>query len=102
MNDKSTTIKEIEKLRDVIQLMDNFSQHGFSQIAAIARLTLTSMQIPESPRTLDDIAYALEAICQKAEYVEDCINGEAENVGCNYIDSDERSRWAARRELNHG
>lgn len=81
--------------------MDNFSQHGFSQIAAIARLTLASMQVPESPRTLDDIAYALESICQKAEYVEDCINGEAENVGCNYINDEERSRWAARKEVNH-
>jgi len=102
MNDKSPTNKEIEKLRDTIQLMDNFSQHGFSQIAAIARLTLISMKTPETRRTFDDIAYALELICEKAEHIEDCINGEAESAGCNYINEEERARWAAHREVNNG
>ncbi|PXX15593.1 hypothetical protein C8R27_1096 [Nitrosomonas ureae] len=88
--------QEVQQLRDTIQLLDNFSQKGFSQIAAIARLTLQSLKVPEGTHALDDIAYALEAICEKAEYVEGCINAEAESFGCNYIDEDERRRWNAR------
>jgi hypothetical protein len=98
MNSKSPqNDQEIQKLRDKIHLLDTFSQHGFSQIAAIARLTLESLKVPGSYPGLDDIAYALEAICEKAEYVENCINNEAESVGCNYIDEDQRRRWDARR-----
>ena len=91
---------EISKLRDTIQLLDNYSQRGCSQIAAIARLALESLKVPESAYALDGIAYALEAICEKAEYVEGCINAEAENVGCNYIDESERRGWAARSEAS--
>lgn len=91
--------QEVQKLRDTIQLLDNFSQHGFSQIAAIARLTLESLKVPGAYPALDDIAYALEAICEKADYVEGCINAEAENFGCNYIDEDQRRRWDARRTI---
>lgn len=98
MNSKSLkNDPEVQKLRDTIQLLDNFSQKGFSQIAAIARLTLESLKVPGTHPALDDIAYALEAICEKAEYVEGCINAEAESFGCNYIDEDERRRWDARR-----
>jgi hypothetical protein len=83
---------EIKKLRDTIQLLDNYSQHGFSQIAAIASLALKSLKIPGEFYASDDIANALEAILEKAEYVEGCINAEAESFGCNYIDEDQRQR----------
>ncbi len=93
---------EVQKLRDTIELLDNFSQHGFSQIASIARLTLESLKVPGASHALDDIANALEAICEKAEYVEGCINAEAESFGCNYIDEDQRQRWDARSTLPKG
>ncbi len=96
MSDKTTPNNtEIQKLRDTIQLLDNFSQHGFSQIASIARLALESLKVPEASHAMDDIANALEAILDKAEYVEGCINSEAESFGCNYIDRDQRQRWKA-------
>jgi len=91
-----SNIPEVQQLRDTIQLMDNFSQKGFSQIASIASLALKSLKVPGAAHVPDDIAYALEAICEKAEYVEGCINAEAESFGCNYIDENERLRWAAR------
>jgi len=57
MSDKSTPHNtEIQKLRDTIQLLDNFSQHGFSQIASIVRLALESLKVPEASHAMDDIA----------------------------------------------
>lgn len=92
---QALTNSEIKKLRDMIQLLDNYSQHGLSQISAIARLALLSLETPDGYLHRDEIAKAFEAIHEKAEYLEDCINAEAENVGCNYIDEAERRRWDA-------
>ncbi|UJO99392.1 MAG: hypothetical protein LZF64_09260 [Nitrosomonas sp.] len=57
-----------------------------------------SLRTPSGYRHIDDIATALEAIVYKAQDIQDCVNSQAENVGCNYIDEDERKRWKARDE----
>jgi hypothetical protein len=85
---------EVQKLRDTIQLLDNYSQHGFSQIAAIARIILLSLETKSAYSHFDDIAIALEAIIEKADDIKNCINSEAENTGCNFIDE---TKWIARR-----
>lgn len=90
-----STTSEVQKLRNAIELMDSLSQSGFSEIAAIAKLALKSLETPDGYRHLDNIVHALKAIWGKADDIQNCINGEAEEVGCNYIDEDERRRMAA-------
>lgn len=94
---KTTTAAEVEELRAAIDLMDNLSQEGLSEITAIAKLALLSLESPDSYRHLDNIAHALKAIWSKANDTQDSINGEAERVGCNHVDKAERRRWDAQR-----
>ncbi|MCO5099216.1 MAG: hypothetical protein M9884_17370 [Rhodocyclaceae bacterium] len=76
-----------EKLRETIEWMDRLSQGGFSEIASIARLVLFRMEERASyGRPDDDIYYALKAIWGKADEIRDCINSEAEMVGCAHRD----------------
>ncbi|MDR0273980.1 MAG: hypothetical protein LBI48_01295 [Burkholderiaceae bacterium] len=88
---------EVDKLRTAVMNMDSLSQQGCDEIAAIAGLALTCFETTEGYRRLDDVAIALGAIRRKANDTMDCINGEAEGVGCNYVDKAERGRWAAMR-----
>ena len=87
----------VEKLRDTVNVMDCLSQGGFSEIAAIASLALRSLENSEGYRNRDDIAAAFAAIRGKAQDIGNCINSEAESVGCNYTNDAERRRWAAER-----
>ena len=87
----------VKQYRDTIQFMDGLSQDGFSQIAAIAKLALMSLETPDGHRSVDDIAHALNAIWAKAAEIQNHINAEAENVGCNHVEAPERRRWAALR-----
>jgi hypothetical protein len=75
--------------------MDCFAQGGFKEIAAIARLALKSLETPEGYRSLDNIAHALEAICEKADMTGDSINWEAEQAGADYVDEARRRRFDA-------
>ncbi|MDR1968286.1 MAG: hypothetical protein LBQ32_06275 [Burkholderiaceae bacterium] len=95
--DSAATPEEVRRLRAAVETMDSLSQEGFSEIAAIAKLALISLKTPEGYRHLDGIAYAIGAIRSKAQDVENCINSEAEGVGCNYVKGDEHRRWDARR-----
>lgn len=97
METKITTPKEVQELRNTIEFMDALSQEGFSQIAAITNLVLTSLRAPEAHLRLDDIATAMLVICGKAIDIQNCINGEAEQVGCNFVENAERSRRVALR-----
>lgn len=94
---EATTATEVDELRAAIDLMDNLSQDGLSEITAIAKLALLGLESPESYRHLDNIAHALKAIWSKANDTQDSINGEAERVGCNHVDKAERRRWDAQR-----
>lgn len=88
----------IEKLQDVISGMDSMAQDSFSEIAAIAKLVLASLENPVLCDDLNTIATALEAIRSKAQEAEDRINSLAEEVGCNYENEAHQRRWAARRQ----
>jgi hypothetical protein len=88
MADIKTTITapgDIQKLREAVNTMDAHSQEAFEEIGAIARLALRSMTLPNEPRSFDDIATALKAICARADEAMNGINCEAESVGCNYV-----------------
>lgn len=91
----STEADQIKGLRGVVNFMDCLSQGGFSQIRAIAKLALAQLERPDGYHHPELIAHALSAIWGKAEEIENCINSEAEMVGCNYVDEAERRRWDA-------
>lgn len=91
--------EEISRLQSAITDMDALSQEGFSEIAAIARLTLRAMEAPSTTtRDNEDIAQALRTIWGKADDIQNCINCEAENVGCNWMSEASKRRWAAIQE----
>lgn len=95
-NTHPTTGEHVKKLRLAVETMDGLSQDGFAEIAAIAKLALQSLESPDGYRHIDNIVHALKAIWGKAEDVQNCINCEAEGVGCNYVDAAERRRMDAR------
>lgn len=76
----------VPQLRDAIELMDSLSESGFSEIASIAKMALAYLETPNVALHVEDIANALSAIQGKAEDIKNCINYQAEEVGCNYVD----------------
>lgn len=88
---------EIKELRTALINVDAFSQSAFSEIASIANLALLCLETPEGYRRMDDIANALVTIRNKANETENCINSQAEQVGCNYVDEVRQRRWDAER-----
>lgn len=82
--DKSK-IEQIEKLQQAITNMDSLSQDGFSEIAAIARITIKALEGGACVRPIEDVIKILDIIWAKANDIENCINGEAEDVGCHYM-----------------
>lgn len=90
------TPKDVQKLRDTVEFMDSLAQGGFSEISAIAKLALAQLEHPDGYRHPENIALALSAICGKADDIMNCINSEAEQVGCNYVDDALSRRQAAR------
>ncbi|WP_460237724.1 hypothetical protein [Aurantivibrio plasticivorans] len=96
------TVKSMSpvKLQETIEVIDSLSQEGFSTISTIARLALAQLEIPKSYRNTGDIATVLKAICSKAEVIQNCINSEAEQVGCHYVDQADERRAAAFRSSN--
>lgn len=85
-------------LQAAITDMDSFSQSGFSEISAIAKLALAALETPDGYRFHENIALALRAIWGKADDIENCINCRAEEAGCNYSDPGRERRYAAERE----
>jgi hypothetical protein len=92
---KEPTIKE---LGAAINMMDCLSQDGFSQISAIAKLALKSLESPDGHRHISDVFSALEAIVSKADDVQNIINSEAECVGFQYQDAPLWNCWSAASE----
>ena len=76
---------DVKKLRNTVEFIDALAQEGFSEICAIAKLALLALESPEGAGHIRSVAHALRAICGKAGDIENCINGEAEAVGCNYV-----------------
>ena len=88
---------DVDKLQETIEFMDSLAQQGFSEIAAIARLALGSLQTPEGYLHLENTVQALQVIVDKAQDIDNCVNCSAEEVGCNYIDEKQAQRREARR-----
>jgi len=95
---KGPTIKE---LGDAIRMMDCLSQDGFSQISAIAKLALRSLESPNGHLHIDNVFSALEAIAGKADDIENIINSEAEGVGFHYQDAALGNCWSASSEYRN-
>jgi hypothetical protein len=92
---------EVQKLCATIINMDALSQEGFSEIASIASLALLGLEAPGGRRHIDDVINALKAIRGKAYDIKDCIDNEAENVGCKYVDKVYCRRLIAELEAQH-
>ncbi len=75
------TAPEVQELLNAVEFMDCLSQSGFSEISSIAKLALYHLETSDGYRHLDNI-----------------INSEAEQVGCNYVDDAQRRRWDAQRD----
>ena len=88
--------EDIKTLRDTVEFMDSLAQDGFSEISAIAKLALAQLEHPDGYLHPEIIAQALRAIWGKADNIANCINSEAEQVGCNYVDPALTRRQAAR------
>lgn len=88
---------DVDKLQETIEFMDSLAQQGFSEIAAIARLALSSLQTPDGYLHIENTVQALQVIVSKAMDIDNCVNCSAEDVGCNYIDKRLAQRREARR-----
>lgn len=83
---QSQMAAEIAAHAETIRTMDGLAQDGFGRIAAMARVALLAFESEVKSQNLDAFAGVFEAIRVIAEDVENCINVEAEQVGCNYVD----------------
>lgn len=83
------------QLREAITEIDSMSQGAFSEIAALAKLALASLETPAAYDDPEGMVYVLSAIREKAKATENLINCAAEDVGCNYKDEAMYRRWAA-------
>ena len=93
----------VEKLSTAINNMDSLSQQGFSEISSIARLTIAAMESPTiSVKTSnDDVLHILQVIWGIANDIENCINVEAEGVGCHYVSEATQKRINEALEVNN-
>lgn len=85
---QTTTIgdNELARLQNAITDMDALSQSAFSEIAAIARLAVKALEADANNSLINvDIIHAFNAIQCKADDVQNCINYQAEEVGCNWV-----------------
>lgn len=88
---------DYNKLKSTIETLDALSQDGFSEISTLAGVALKLMETPDAYLWPETIAQLLGTIRVKAEDIENLINCEAENVGCNYKDEAAERRYEARR-----
>ncbi|VVE01515.1 hypothetical protein [Pandoraea terrigena] len=91
----------IEQLRTTIIDNDALAQDGFEEIRAIAKLALMALETPAGQNSPETLARAFEAIWGISERVEGAISSNAEEVGCNYVDSRFESRAKAMAEARH-
>lgn len=93
------TLEEVSRdrtyLRETINEIDSYSQTGFGDIAAIAKLALLSMEKPMTVIDIERIATVLEFIWDRAGSMEDLIRTSAELAGCPYQNQARQSRMAA-------
>lgn len=74
--------QRLDRLHGAVETMDLFSQDGFSKIAGIAGISISALEGGDYSEA--SLVAALKAISGIAIDMENCINGEAEKVGCNH------------------
>ena len=89
-------MSDIAKLQATVQTMDALSQDGFSEISTLASMALKLMETEHAYLYPEAIAQVLTSIHAKANDIENLINSEAEEVGCNYKDEAAARRADAR------
>jgi len=104
MNKATTTTpnEDLKALRGALNTIDGLSQDGLSQIATMARLALVALEHPQGHQIPELMFHTLRAIWGKAEDLENCINVEAERVGCNFVDESLRRIYAAHSRAKEG
>lgn len=90
-----TSCVDPKRLQAAVIDMDCLSQDGFGEIAAIAKLALAALETPGGYSDLETIAQALNSIRSKADSISNCVNSQAEAVGCNYHNPSVERRYAA-------
>ena len=91
MTNQTTANTEIKNLRQTVTQIDNLSQDGCSEILTLAQFALAWLEKPVAKHNLESLVIALNMIRYKAEDMQNCINLEAEGVGCNYVE--QRARF---------
>ncbi|MCU7836051.1 MAG: hypothetical protein KZQ83_12485 [gamma proteobacterium symbiont of Taylorina sp.] len=87
----NTKNNDAKRLQRAITDMDALSQEGFSKIEGTSNLAVKAL---EQSRQSDDELNAFKAISGIAIDLMNCINCEAEEVGCHYT--------TRKIEVNHG
>lgn len=89
----------IERLREKLLLVDSVSQDAFGRIKSLCNVALLAMEQHGHPVDIEDLAQVLKQIDQASDEAENCINSEAESVGCDFKDQkwyrrlDARDAW---------
>jgi hypothetical protein len=91
------TTPSIDALRSTLELVDNMSQDAFGRIKSLCKVALIAMEQQSRPVEMEDLAQILKQIEQASEEAENCINVEAESLGCNYKDQ----AWYRRIDARH-
>jgi hypothetical protein len=94
------TTATIEQLRDAVTEMDSMSQTAFTEIATFAKLAVGLLETPHAYKDPEALACLLQAIWNRAQDAENCINCMAEGVGCNHTDLAPHRRTEALRKAH--
>lgn len=87
---QTTQAERIKTLENAVNVMDCYSQNGFDSVEATLGLIKTALQFKEtySPAGICKIMDSIDSALYVCTDMRNCINGTAEDVGCNH--SDER------------
>jgi len=81
----SNQSEETTQLKNAVNTMDGLSQEGFGKINGIAGLAIDALESSTRHKdTSDDVVNAFKAIAGISFDFMNCINCEAEDVGCHY------------------
>lgn len=85
---QTTQAERIKALEAAVNVMDCYSQNGFDSVEATLHLIKTALQSKEtySPSGVCQILTAIDSALYVCTDMRNCINGTAEDIGCNHSD----------------
>lgn len=86
----STNKADTDRLKQTIYDIDCIAQEGLENITAVCKLLLLAMESPRFYECPDDLQQALRQIRFTSQALETDINALAEQVGCNFSDSEDK------------